>query len=1130
MKHLLQTACICLGILLSTHSVRSQTCTPPSGSCPNLSACTYVPLRYFTFDNSCAVNNDCINPATQTFANATAILSNLSGPSPVVGGFSRVTTSSFDIKQSFGDNFYPNGDYVTSGKFTFEFLFRLNSDYFDEIKFSLRKGTEFTIRPDEVWFQVPYLAPGATTVNSVGIVSTYLTGTGIASPAYFLDRSWHHIVCKFDGAASPNGSVELWIDGQCPAQLTATVPTGSTPHNIAYNPIDNAPNLITLGLQDDGTIDLDEVVFYDEALPAAVIYQHYLNTTNGLHYECNADPAIVVPSFSNPLSGTYDHLDYAPNHSFDLAGVPETLDDLGTVPLVVEQFKDFPLPRYRKEHTLNQNINWMNNEYMAKINKVENGPNDVLIQEELSKHWNYMFNLSPNALFRCNYQNLLNTFANSHSQYKYSICTNLNQIVNLNTVSNLPDLVNPVSSCSGGYIWFGQTGYFAPNDVTEDHFDTLGKTMFRRMRDLVINDPLVPLTRIIAHVSENGHEFGMFSGNSSGCPYTDLSQLSLNLFPNTFPSPDSWERYYGWVRNRFETTYRNNIIGQHTLIPSGTKYSKYLVSSIIEREGSEDYVETRSVNTPYINSHGDTNYYSTPPFYVPYVNKWGSFMGPNWTWKLIIKNGSSAGGGGRAKEISVYHDSLFAPFVSPGWQTEHWNVRPGQWLGLLKGLGVLGADYYHTGYFNETVGVGIYPTGTGSPVDPRGWCYQAVMPSYAQGITSRFEKYLHASDIAYHKMANMTLFVARHLTGTTKYLLYGSAQQLNNLIGNAPLSVNYHISDATAGATLNGLTFNIRRQGSTYIYDSATNLFYQLDKWHESTHPSYWSKDFEFEAELNDYTGTNTNANDLVNTTMSLKTVKPANSSVDDYTDYTTYIEYLAPSAPVKSYYYFEPRDPSGNGSKTYYLWMRANISLPASDRGKMDVTIRQVGGSIITQQTMPCIGGHEFWWYNYSVPQGQLFVTPGTFSFSVPANEEYEIEFTAVGNKSVLFDKFILSESSGFPVGVPITEVAVACPLSNRPALGLSENESETENLTIYPNPGKGNFFVKIDGSNPDKNFIKEIRVLNTQGLVIYQSKFNTSTTREVEISLGENKNGMYIVETKTTQNLTRTKIVIAK
>ena len=78
----------------------------------------------------------------------------------------------------------------------------------------------------------------------------------------------------------------------------------------------------------------------------------------------------------------------------------------------------------------------------------------------------------------------------------------------------------------------------------------------------------------------------------------------------------------------------------------------------------------------------------------------------------------------RASERAI-GDELFSPFVSPGWsgQAER-NLRPAQWLGLLKLMAAWGAEWFYTGFFSLR-----------APFQPsENWCWQAMMPIYAQAV------------------------------------------------------------------------------------------------------------------------------------------------------------------------------------------------------------------------------------------------------------------------------------------------------------------------------------------------------------------------------------------------------------
>src|SRR5690606_28531969 len=83
-----------------------------------------------------------------------------------------------------------------------------------------------------------------------------------------------------------------------------------------------------------------------------------------------------------------------------------------------------------------------------------------------------------------------------------------------------------------------------------------------------------------------------------------------------------------------------------------------------------------------------------------------------------------------------------------------------------------------------------------------------------------------------------------------RYLIYGSVQPNSNYKGNAAI-------ESVTTIILEGrrVSFNIRRQGSMYIFDLSGKqpVFYQLDKWHEYSHPYFWSGNFSLEAERSGY-------------------------------------------------------------------------------------------------------------------------------------------------------------------------------------------------------------------------------------------------------------------------------------
>jgi hypothetical protein len=66
----------------------------------------------------------------------------------------------------------------------------------------------------------------------------------------------------------------------------------------------------------------------------------------------------------------------------------------------------------------------------------------------------------------------------------------------------------------------------------------------------------------------------------------------------------------------------------------------------------------------------------------------GSWHGLDWL-SMTLPSQISAG------------DTLFSPFVSPGWSyKEEKNCRPAQYLGLLKCMAAMGAEYFYNGFFS----------------------------------------------------------------------------------------------------------------------------------------------------------------------------------------------------------------------------------------------------------------------------------------------------------------------------------------------------------------------------------------------------------------------------------------------
>jgi hypothetical protein len=337
-------------------------------------------------------------------------------------------------------------------------------------------------------------------------------------------------------------------------------------------------------------------------------------------------------------------------------------------------------------------------------------------------------------------------------------------------------------------------------------------------------------------------------------------------------------------------------------------------------------------------------------------------------------------------------DKLYSPFVSAGWVNEELIPRPAQWLGFLKVISMSGAEYFQTGYFVTT-----------QPYqNPNNYVWQMAIPGYAEAVATRYQDFLFNGtlmngDVPANSINNTTqpgysfyagditkLVVARKHNTISKYAITGTIQPNSNYVGNAPLT-------GTASINLDGqnLKFNVRRQGSTYIYDKSNALapiFYQLDGWHENTHPYYWSKDFVFEGELFDNT---------TSTTNEIKTYVPAGTTAGDYTNFTSCVGFKSVGAAE---YNFVTR---GTANTTHYFWIKAR-SKNGSNTG---FTVAMDG---VTKGSINCIADTSWSWYRYDGTTSNIInfvnLSVGNHLLSIlPSNTNLEIDLITITSSSGL-------------------------------------------------------------------------------------------------------------------------------
>lgn len=648
-----------------------------------------------------------------------------------------------------------------------------------------------------------------------------LNGSGVKSYNYLSDGAWHHFVFVYDIG---KGEKQIWVDGQLPASFVRKIVQGQRPY---LDPMD--------GFKAGGAID--ELAFFDKALNGNEInnlYKQVAGTNKNI-------PAAEHLAQQKKMAGSYDPQEFAP-------GYPRY-----TVQ-ATEQLRHFPSPRFNKTIPLKRNVSWMDISYLHRELPGEGGvgfgkenPLRALeITELLATKWNYYVDIptvrnkpaSAQRVYKdgSTIPGALVKFANEHPEYPVS--TILMQAQNSPLYAGFESVKPYVLSqeLPNNYYFSNHDGRpvimngkkwlspLMPVDLIRRDGITASRLLDQLQREL---------RKPIALVNENGEVFGHAWKEdllkADPLVWRDYKRSGLNRFV-----------YSAHFQYKLDSIYRGEILKNRS---SATRFSFYNVSAM-NAGYWPDYATRRNVNR-----WDHRTVYATPDLYPATPENWDRAKGPF--------NGYGPVAEGRVLEMKV-GDYAFSPFVSAGWEKEEDNIRPAQWLGLLKAMVMLGADFFYTGYFNVTGANGKWLNGAG-PNDPRGYAYQAAMPAYAQALLSWVPEFFAAGTLLnpatpenrlqpfrFKGRTASELILVRKLDAN-RFLIFGSIQPNSNLYGNAPLVANTSI--VLEGKTIK---FQIRRQGSVYLLSRSAGswVFYQLDGWHQYEHPYYWSRNWTQEAEL----------------------------------------------------------------------------------------------------------------------------------------------------------------------------------------------------------------------------------------------------------------------------------------
>lgn len=997
-------------------------------SCATLSSAqTYNPYNYYTFDGvTPLLDNMLHNALNMTFFQSPYTISaanaagNAVGKCLVLGSTSKQIVASQPLALDSG--------------VTIEFLWKPSADINETVQLFGRRDGALQIRftYPNLRFLTKVTPTGSSTAVS-DIMNIELSGIGRMSYGYYMDGNWHHFAFKYN---AKTGEKQIWVDGQCPTQFQSVIGTGK----FASNSTNVNNNILDINTNTDYykyVGNLDEIAIYPYALHSNMIYKHYNEFKAGNHYTFNFSS--TVPPVAASVTGSVDVMEFAPGHP------TPTVD-------AVTQLKTFPTPRFKPGNTLFPNIPVLNPGHIGgygqpNVSYSTAVTNSKEVQRQMVTAFNYTLMVASTThevgqfTDPTKFSGAWIQMANQNPSWKTSANTywaqlnpqssgyaSANPYVECNCLPNASYLHNAAGQLidrNGNVVtWKTESPIMSVDSLKQD-----GLTQRSYVTSLTN-----ALTRPLDVLFENGEVV------------THWTENGLSVDPNVLAAKNAsgltWDKFIGRNMKRFTAGYMDQYRSLAKL--SNTWVEHYQLTA---HPSNWDWSETRTLN-----AMKNNQYYSNGDLYLQYPKAWKLGLGMAKGWQDLVEQ--------RYVEIAM-GDKLFSPVVSAGWSaTEENIVRPAQYLGFLKAVALTGAENFHAGYFVTTQPYQL----------PENYVWQVAMPAYAQGLTSRFEDILRNGYVMEGNVpANFAdptgtpgyqfaagdirkLVVVRKHNTQAKYVITGTIQNYSNMAGNVEPEGNASIS-------LDGQTvkFKIRKQGSTYIYDktnASSPVFYQLDAWHEATHPYYWSKTFDLEAELYD----NTPAG------VTIKTDVPSGTAAGDFTNYTTYVTF-ASTGSVE--YNFTPR---GTAPATHYLWVLAR-SVDGTSTG---FSASLDGGAA---KVINCVADNNWKWYRFESPTG------AAISYSNLSLANHKITLTAINSK-LQIDRITLTPVSGAFYANGAAPCAGAGAFANITASG-STSFCQGGSVTLTANSGTsyvwstgatsqaitvtaaGNYTVTVTGAN---------------------------------------------------------------
>lgn len=669
-----------------------------------------------------------------------------------------------------------------------------------------------------------------------------LRESGQKTWSYF-KKNWHHFVFTYDAVT---GIKQVYVDGVLSEGFSDTITAAAT---IATS---TAQQLV-MGYNNSfssGSFSYDEITFYDAIITADQVYSNYLEFTAGVHYTFQEVPAIAA----DPITAPLDVLEFPLGYTLG----DTRSDNVSTD--AYEQLRRFPRPRYRIGTDAPKNFNWMGLDYMG--GNLQVGYTGAMMRDtsaamniELATNWNHYFLVNGNFnstdyTDTTTWEGRMVAISNRNKQFKTGIISLYNQLYPQEFFPQWQDSdYFRIQTCpTDNYINDGLGGFFQPNGSVgtfryrspASPLDSLkiDASTFRRKFQFLASE----MTDTLDLINDNDEVLTFLDSTIMRQDPAIVTAMGLAGYGNVNEyTSEKFADMWGLIKDSIRS------------IPefSNTAFTIYILEGLDGSVAFQNGIVSRYLLSKYkeVNEDPDFGATTTFSFYPRYPWNWRQWTGA-WVGLQPFYESRTVETNTRIKYTT--------PFVACGWnENEEENMRPAQWLGILKILGMTGSRMFYSGYFYET-----FPS---TPSNPKGYVWQAVTPVYAQAAcdwvmdNTYGNDTLMAGDVPINYQAPVSAgwrfysgseeiqTVIRKRTGIEQYAIGTAYVNSSNMTGGTPLL-------DTAVFELAGKTISLetRRQGSVYCLDlnKDTAVFIQYDAWHDYTHPQRWeANDIYVEAE-----------------------------------------------------------------------------------------------------------------------------------------------------------------------------------------------------------------------------------------------------------------------------------------